>query len=116
MKHFLAVLFSIAAMGILHAQTQTFPVNGTADRRHTIFAFTNAHIQVDPETVIDKGTMLVQDGMILQIGATVTVPKGAVVYDLNGKWLYPSFIDSYTTYGMPEVRRTPWSPEPQYES
>ncbi len=116
MKHFLAVLISLSAVGILRAQPQTFPVNGTADRRHTIFAFTNAHIQTDPETVIDKGTMLVQDGLILQIGATVTVPKGAVVYDLNGKWIYPSFIDSYTTYGMPEVKRTPWSPFPQYES
>lgn len=116
MKHFLAVFLSVITIGFLPAQTQTFPVNGTADHRHTIFAFTNAHIQVDPETVIDKGTMLVQDGMILQIGAAVTVPKGAVVYDLNGKWIYPSFIDSYTTYGMPEPKRASWSPAPQYES
>jgi imidazolonepropionase-like amidohydrolase len=116
MKKILVAFTALFATVISNAQPSTFPVNGATDNRHTVFAFTNAHIQVDPETAIEKGTMLVKDGMILDIGAAVTVPKGAVVYDLKGKWIYASFIDSYTNYGMPENKREPWTPGPKYES
>jgi imidazolonepropionase-like amidohydrolase len=115
-KHF-AVLVTLCASLVLQAQpTTTFPANGAADKRHTIFAFTNAHIQTDPETVLDKATMIIRDGIITDIGVAVVIPKGAVVYDMQGKWIYPSFIDPYTTYGMPEIQHTPWAPGPHYES
>ncbi len=114
MKNIFAVLLALSAI-YLQAQNPTFPVNGAPDNRHTIFAFTNAHIQADPETVIE-GTMLVQDGFIIGISAGEKIPKGAIVYDMKGKWIYPSFIDSYSTYGMPEIKRGPWSPFNQTES
>ena len=116
MKKCIAVLAAILAACIVQAQPATFPVNGAPDIRHTVFAFTNAHIQVDPETAIENGTLLVKDGWVLDVGAAVAVPKGAVVYDMKGKWIYPSFIDPYSTYGMPEVKRAPWTPGPKYES
>ncbi|MEO5643987.1 MAG: amidohydrolase family protein [Bacteroidia bacterium] len=111
---FAAILLALSGF-YLQAQNPTFPVNGATDNRHTVFAFTNAHIQTDPETVIN-GSMLVQDGLITEIGAGIKIPKGAMVYDMKGKWIYPSFIDSYSTYGMPEIKRTPWSPFNQTES
>lgn len=113
MKNFLAIISTIFICAIALAQPTTFPVNGATDNRHTVFAFTNAHIQTDPGIAIEKGIMLVQDGLILEIGAAVKIPKGAIIFDLNGKWIYPSFIDSYTDYGMPEVKRAQWSPIPQ---
>lgn len=116
MKKCFAVVASFLFVFVLQAQTVTFPVNGATDNRHTVFAFTNAHIQQDPETIITSGTMLVKDGIIIEIGTAVTVPKGAVVYDMQGKWIYPSFIDPYTNYGMPEPKRGPYNPGPQYES
>ncbi len=114
-KTLLAIALFIVGFHV-NAQNPTFPVNGATDNRHTIFAFTNAHIQVDPETSINSGTMLVQDGLILEVGTTVNIPKGSIVYDLKGKWIYASFVDPYTTYGMPEVKRGAWSPFPQTES
>lgn len=116
MKNFTAFIGAALVAVSLHAQTSTFQDNGAADKRHTIFAFTNAHIQVDAETAIENGTLLVQDGMILETGTSVSIPKGAVIYNMQGKWIYPSFIDPYTTYGMPETKRNPWSPAPQMES
>lgn len=116
MKRFLVLLAGCAVALVSHAQPVTFPVNGAPDNRHTVYAFTNAHIQVDAETVIDKGTMIVKDGLVVQTGANISVPKGAVVYDMQGKWIYPSFIDAYSSYGMPEVKRAPWSPGPRMES
>jgi imidazolonepropionase-like amidohydrolase len=116
MKKFFA-LCSITCLGLFaQGQTSTFPVNGATDNRHTVFAFTNAHIQTDPGVAIDKGTMLVQDGLILDIGTALTIPKGAIVYDMKGKWIYASFIDAYTNYGMPEIKRGQWSPFPQTTS
>ena len=116
MKNTIAFIIAVLSGLFLRAQTTTFPVNGATDNRHTVFAFTNAHIQIDPESSIEKGTMLVKDGLILEIGTTVNIPKGALTYDLKGKWIYPSFIDSYTNYGMPEVKRGQWSPFPQTTS
>jgi imidazolonepropionase-like amidohydrolase len=115
MKNTIAAILMVFAGFYLQAQNPTFPVNGAPDNRHTIFAFTNAHIQVDPETVVN-GTMLVQDGVITDVGTAIKVPKGAMVYDMKGKWIYASFVDSYTTYGMPEPKRGPWSPFNQTES
>jgi imidazolonepropionase-like amidohydrolase len=116
MKKLLSLAAGLGFAILAHAQPSTFPVNGVADQRHTIFAFTNAHIVQDAETTIDKGTLLIQDGMILDIGAAVTVPQNAVIFDMQGKWIYASFIDPYSTYGMPEIKRQPWSPGPQYNS
>lgn len=115
MKNTIAAILLVFSALYAQAQNPTFPVNGAPDNRHTIFAFTNAHIQADPETVIN-GTMLVQDGIIIDIGPSVKIPKGAMVYDMKGKWIYPSFVDSYSTYGMPEVKRGQWSPFNQTEN
>lgn len=98
-----------------NAQVSTFPTNGAPDVNHTTYAFTHARIQVDPSNVIENGTMLVQNGRITAVGAAVIVPKDAVLYDLTGKSIYPSFIDPYSTYGMPEAKRSSWNATPQYD-
>ncbi|MBI4946597.1 MAG: amidohydrolase family protein [Bacteroidetes bacterium] len=90
---------------IMHSQ-ESFPVNGAPDKRHSFYAFTNAKIISDYQTVIEKGTLLVRDGVILAAGTNIIIPQGAVVYDLKGKSIYPSFIDIYTTYGMPEIKKS----------
>ncbi|MGL4596583.1 MAG: amidohydrolase family protein [Bacteroidia bacterium] len=114
MKKIIAVFSAFLTTFALQAQITSFPNTEVSDNRHTVFAFTNAHIQVDAETVIDKGTLLIKDGLVLDVGPAVTVPAGAVVTDMQGKWIYPSFIDPYSTYGMPEVKRRQWNDVPQY--
>lgn len=116
MKQYLFSIVGALTISTAFAQVSTFPVNGAPDNRHTVFAFTNAHIQVDPDNAIANGTMLIQDGRILAVGAAVIVPKEAVTYNLAGKYIYPSFVDPYTTYGMPEPARRGWNPNPQYET
>lgn len=91
---------------------ETFPVNGTTNKIHTTYAFTNVKIVVDPETVIDNGSLIVKDGVITAVGEKISIPKGAVIYDLKGKTIYPGLIDAYSTYGMPEVKKIPaWGPQ-----
>jgi imidazolonepropionase-like amidohydrolase len=101
-----------------NAQSPTHPVNGVPNPNHTVYAFTHAKLWVDYQTVLDDATLVIQDGKILDAnpGAKVTIPNGAVILDLKGKSIYPSFIDPFTSYGMPEVKREPWNPAPQYDT
>lgn len=109
-------LFIALLPGINSNAQQTFPVNGVLNRNHLFYAFTNARIVVDPETIIEKGTLVIKDGLIVTAGEKTEIPKGAVVQDLKGKTIYSALIDAYTNYGMPEVKAVSRGPHPQIES
>ena len=49
---------------------------------------------------IDRGTIVVRDGIIENVGANVAVPAGARVIDAAGAEVYPGFIDAQTTIGL----------------
>src|SRR5579859_1135283 len=82
------------------AQT-TFPVNGVADAREHCYAFTHATLVKDGATTVNDATLIIRDGLIVSAGAGAAIPKDAVVIDCSGKYIYPSFIDLYTDYGIP---------------
>jgi len=103
MKKILLLCFLFFA-GRSFAQ-ETFPVNGPWDTRPGQYAFINATIVASPGETISNGVLLVKDRLIEGVGAGLTVPKGYVVIDLKGKYIYPGLIDAYTTYGMPEAPR-----------
>ena len=84
---------------------ETFPVNGVAKNFEPIYAFTNAHIVIDPNNKLSNGTLLIQGNKIIDIGTATFIPKGAIIYDLNGDFIYPSFIDLYTKYGLPKTKK-----------
>jgi len=92
--------------GWLQAQT-TFPVNGVADERPGHYAFTNATIVKDANTTLTNAVMIVRDGRIVAVGTGLSIPKGAVTVDCKGKFIYPSFIDIYSDYGMPAPQPRP---------
>jgi len=78
-----------------------FPKNdGVKAKNNNYTAFTNAKIYVTPTQIIDGGTLLIQNGKVVQVGKSVTLPKNSVKVDLNGKSVYPSFIDIYSDFGV----------------
>ncbi|MCB0430599.1 MAG: amidohydrolase family protein [Flavobacteriales bacterium] len=101
--------------GWVRAQ-ETFPYNGIPDHDHRYYAFTHARLVTDPSNIIEDGTLLIRNGKVEKTGKDVSIPAGSVVYDLKGKSIYPSFIDAYSTYGMPEVSRDRSGRGTQYES
>jgi imidazolonepropionase-like amidohydrolase len=90
-------------VGVVMAQV-TYPRNGVYDERQQLYAFTNATIYVDYQTKIENATLVIQKGKIVSVGTNVTVPKGAITFDLKDKYIYPSFIDVYSNYGMPKPK------------
>jgi imidazolonepropionase-like amidohydrolase len=107
---FISSIFSLSTF--LVAQT-TFPVNGAPNTMHTIYAFTNCTLHVDADVTIINATLLVQDGKILRAGEKLEAPKDAITTDLKGKHIYPAFIDLYSDYGMPEVKRQDFTDAPK---
>jgi len=85
----------------------TFPVNGVADPREKVYAFTNATILRDGKTAEKNATLVIREGKIVAVGGNIQVPKDAVTIDCSGKYIYPSFIDIYSDYGIPVPQRQP---------
>lgn len=95
----------------------TFPTNGAPFNVHTTYAYINANIFVDYETFIKNGTLICKDGKVISVSEKADIPKEAVITDLKGKFIYPSFIDIYSDYGMPEIKPTSRNYQgPQMES
>ncbi len=105
MKKLLSVI-AVFFISLITVQAQeTFPINGVKDSRSNMYAFTNAKIYIDAEKVIENATLLIKDNKVMNVGAGIAVPKEAIVVNCEGKTIYPSFIDMYTNYGMPELKR-----------
>ncbi len=78
----------------------TYPRNDIAFNANECYAFTNATIYKNATTVINNATLVIRKGLVESI-STNAAPEDAVVINCQGKYIYPSFIDSYTDYGMP---------------
>ena len=101
-----ALLFLIVAFQVTSAVSQeTFPVNGVADKRNGTYAFINASIVKDAQITLSNATMVVKDGKIVAVGNSVSIPSDATVIDCKGKYIYPSFIDIYSDYGIAVPQR-----------
>ncbi|MCX3267140.1 amidohydrolase family protein [Pedobacter agri] len=103
MKKILLAIAMVFSTTIMFAQQTTFPVNGSFDTRPGMFAFTNATIVVNANQTLTNATLLIKGQTIQAVGAGVAVPKGYVVVDLKGKFIYPSLVDAFSNYGIAEA-------------
>jgi imidazolonepropionase-like amidohydrolase len=53
--------------------------------------------------VIEKGTVLIRNGVIAAVGANVDVPASAWIIEGNGLTVYPGLIDALSTWGLPQA-------------
>lgn len=110
---FLCTLLLIGSQ-LLGQNPITFPENGVYDEREGHYAFTNATIYVTPSQKLEKATLLIKKGKIVAVGTDLAIPKDAIVMDLQGKYIYPSFIELYSSYGIAKpVRKKKTSSAPQ---
>jgi imidazolonepropionase-like amidohydrolase len=93
----------LLAGGSVCAQV-TQPVNGVADNRTGCYAFTNATIVKDAQTTLSNATLVIKEGRIIAVG-NVAAPAEAIVVDCKSKYIYPSFIDLFSDYGIPVPQR-----------
>ena len=77
----------------------TFPVNGVANSYESTHAFINSTLIISPQQIIQNGTLIIKGDEIIRANADTTLPKGAIVHDMKGKYIYTSFIDINSNYG-----------------
>lgn len=79
---------------------QTAPTEGMKENTARVHAFIEAEIILSPGNRISNGTLVIRDGVIEAAGENVSVPADARIWNIQGKTIYPGFIDAYTTAGM----------------
>lgn len=89
---------TIAAQQIGSPTTQ----NGVLPPRG-VFAIRNARIVTVSGPEIENGTIVIRDGKIEAVGASVNVPAGAQIIEGRGLSVYPGMIDAGTNMGLVEV-------------
>ncbi len=87
---------SVALSALANAQTpSTEPIDGIRNTANPPVAIINAKIVPSSGKVIDRGTILIRDGKIVEVGTQVNLPAGTRKVDADGKWIYPGMIDAY---------------------
>ncbi|HEX5834943.1 MAG TPA: amidohydrolase family protein [Pyrinomonadaceae bacterium] len=71
------------------------------------YAITNARIVTVSGPTIERGTVVIRNGLIAAAGANVSAPSDARIIDGAGLTVYPGLIDSYTNLALPEAAPSP---------
>src|SRR5215216_1159846 len=90
-RSFFFAFLAIGLFSVFSAEAQT---------RNDVYAITNARIVTVSGAAIEKGTVVVRDGLIESVGADARVPPDARVLDGTGLTVYPGFFDSLTNLGL----------------
>lgn len=78
-------------------------------------AFIHATIFQDAENMLTDATLIIENEEIKAVGKDVIIPENAKIIDLKGKYIYPSFIDVYTDFGINSAKKKS-SSSLQYEA
>lgn len=66
-------------------------------------ALINAVVHPVNAEAIEEGTLIFDNGRIVELGHRIAPPDGAEVIDLEGQHVYPSLIESYSHLGLSEI-------------
>ncbi|MAV35258.1 MAG: hypothetical protein CMJ59_07340, partial [Planctomycetaceae bacterium] len=110
-------LLAIAACGYLGFQgvdesggsaacaDDTRPVAGLRTNTPAFYAVTDVRIVVAPGEVLERGSLVIRDGVIIAVGAKVKIPAGARVVSKSGRTIFPGLMDGFSEIKLPP--RTP---------
>lgn len=107
-KHLRFPIALVAATAV--ASLLLLPLRPMRAQRHTgtdTYAITNARIVTVSGPTIERGTVVVRDGLIAAVGASINPPPDARIIDGTGLTVYPGIIDASTTLGIPRPSPSP---------
>jgi len=97
--HLLAIPLLLSAATLSAAQS-------SVPSENRLHAIVGARIEIGDGRVIEKGNVVIRDGLILSVGAD-TPPAGAEILDGTGLIVFPGFIDGYAKKGVKAPDPTP---------
>lgn len=100
----LFLMLLLASVMILPAKA--FPAD---EALHSVWAIKDCKVIIQPGKVIEKGTVVIRDGLIEYAGAAASIPADAEIIDGTGMTAYAGFIDALgdSFLKMPEEKMDP---------
>src|SRR5436190_1210875 len=103
---FCFVRFALFAAGVVSlasgaSPATTTPIEGLRDASARVHALTGARVITAPGQVVERGTIVIRDGIIEAVGSEIAVPADARVWDMSGRTIYAGFIESDSTIFLP---------------
>lgn len=96
---FLLLMLPIFLLAPLQAQ----PESDDRPQPPPYYAIQHARIVPVSGPLLERGTVVIADGLIAAVGSDVPIPPEAWVIDGEGLTVYPGLIDSLTDLGLPEA-------------
>jgi len=60
----------------------------------------NANLIIGDGSVLTNHDLLIEDGLIVDLGRNLSLPEAGLVVDLQGKWVMPALIDAHAHLGF----------------
>jgi len=96
----LAVSLLVLLSGPTRAQQLSEIPQGLRDATPRWHALTGARLVLAPGQVVEDGTLVMKDGLIVAAGAGVKPPAGARIWHLPGRSVYAGFVDAASSVGQ----------------
>ena len=77
-----------------------------------VYALVGGRVFTVSGPVIEKGTVILRDGLVDAVGASVVVPVGARVIDVTGLTVTPGLVDGFGAIGLPARTASGGGPAP----
>ena len=77
-----------------------------------VYALVGGRVFTVSGPVIEKGTVILRDGLVDAVGASVVVPVGARVIDVTGLTVTPGLVDGFGAIGLPARTGSGGAPVP----
>ncbi|MBS1980297.1 MAG: amidohydrolase family protein [Bacteroidetes bacterium] len=102
------LLIGLCTFNLLWAQDETTiaPVGKS-------YALTNVTIIPSPGKKIEKGTVVMKDGLITAVGTSVTIPADAIIIKADSMYVYAGFIDGLSRTGVTKPKEEPATQRPK---
>jgi imidazolonepropionase-like amidohydrolase len=103
--HRLRLAFAIAAL----VAVAVYPFHAARALEQSgvdTYAITGARIVTVSGATIERGTIIIRNGLIQAVGANVSAPADARVIEGTGLTVYPGLIDAYTSLGIQQAAQT----------
>ena len=93
----------ILALSLLGLTTLANAQQTPASKQTETISIQGATIHVGNGTVLERGTLVLKDGIIERIGPEAEIQAEGTVVDASGKHVYPGFILANSTLGLGEI-------------